>query len=734
MSGKDQKNEPDLNGYFGDSAWDARQSSARKKSNLAFAFFCMAKDRARDMEVFYAYCRILDDIADDPQAPASAKLKSLNDWKREIARVYEKIANPASGLKLSPMGAELEDVVRRRAIPQQYMQDIIDGVLRDTSDEPFYTFADLKRYCYGVAGAVGLVSIHIFGFKSEKTKLFAEALGYALQFTNILRDAADDKITQNRVYIPRAELEAFGVSEDDLKDPSQNPACRALFKLQHFRAKHFFNKARRLLQPEDKRALAPALIMWEIYEHILDEVEKRGFNITKDIIKVPKARKIRLALKAVKKSKTPERADKPCGSVAVLGAGVAGLAAAIKLAKDGFDVEVFEAKRNPGGRVSAFTWEACGAELDNGSHAMMGCYENYFEFVRNFDVQDAFFKPALAMDFYFKGGKKISASAEGGLGGIVGFFKLPGFTSAANLSLLLRLKLNLISPKRDETAEGFLKRCRVPQNTRDIFWEPFCISTLNTPLDEADASMFAETFKKSLLSGAKKSALILPKRPVRDAFWPRAGFFLEAVGAKINFSSRIAKLNFEGEALKSFELENGQVKDVNIAVSALNWKALGALLPEASPLKAQISKISGTDILNLHFTCKRKLFEGNYAALAHSPLHWIFDHTHRLPQGAPANLHLYSITVSASRIKADKRGFEELLKSEISAFFGELEICDFTHILCKDATICADKISESSRPAAKGHFNNLLILGDWTGGDLPCTLESAAKNSMQLTL
>ena len=144
-----------------ESAYHVRE---RKKSNLAFAFFCMGKDRARDMETFYAFCRLMDDIADEEVRPKDERRKILGDWKREIDAAYD------SDAPISPLGEEMRSLVRRRNIPRQYVLDIIDGVLRDTYDDPFETFEDVRKYCYGVASAVGLVSIYIFGFKNERTK------------------------------------------------------------------------------------------------------------------------------------------------------------------------------------------------------------------------------------------------------------------------------------------------------------------------------------------------------------------------------------------------------------------------------------------------------------------------------------------------------------------------------------------------------------------------------------
>ena len=271
----------------------ARQTGERKKSNLAFAFFCLDKSRARDMEVFYAFCRLMDDIADEEGRAPAEKRRELEAWKAEIASLY------GGSKELSPLAAEMADVVARRKIPQEYIQAIIDGVMRDTSGEPFETFEDIRKYCYGVASAVGLATIYIFGFKNERTKLYAESLGYALQFTNILRDAAFDMRTQNRCYIPRRELEFFGVSEGDLAEPSRNPRCKELFRMMHFRAKHFFRKADRLLPSEDRASMKPAFIMREIYENILDSIAASGFEISANPRKPGKLKKAALAVRAL---------------------------------------------------------------------------------------------------------------------------------------------------------------------------------------------------------------------------------------------------------------------------------------------------------------------------------------------------------------------------------------------------------------------------------------------------
>lgn len=106
--------------------------------------------------MFYAFCRLMDDIADEEGRAPAEKRRELEAWKEEIASLY------GGSKELSPLAAEMADVVARRKIPQEYIQAIIDGVMRDTSGEPFETFEDIRKYCYGVASAGGACdNIHI---------------------------------------------------------------------------------------------------------------------------------------------------------------------------------------------------------------------------------------------------------------------------------------------------------------------------------------------------------------------------------------------------------------------------------------------------------------------------------------------------------------------------------------------------------------------------------------------
>ena len=716
-----------------DSFESAYQTLQRKKSNLAFAFFCLDKDRAKDMEILYAYCRILDDISDDESANVKDKIVALEKWEEELKRIY----NDGT---LSRFGEELKGLVNRRGIPYEYMQDIITGVRRDTVIEDFQTSDHLKTYCYGVASAVGLCSIYVFGFKNEITKEFAKSLGYALQYTNILRDIVYDYHTQKRVYIPNEELFYFDLNKEDLADPQKNPNCKKLFRMLHFRAKHYFNKSRRLLCNEDKKSMLPALIMSEIYEAILDKIAKNNFEIELKITKLSKPQKIYYALKAIAKSKLPKK-DFFKGNVSILGGGISGVSAAIDLCYKGLDVNLYEAKDHLGGRARSFEWKEIGVKLDNGSHALMGCYKNFISFFKMLGAEDSLTKPRYDMPFYFDDNQKLLLDLSMIWKNPFKFFNHLKSANDKKLNilqnaiLLLKIKFNFTSLSNNQTAEELLDTNNVGEYAKELFWKPFCESALNTPLKNCCAKIFCITLKKSLLKGFGDGAMIFFKDNISDAFYPNAKYFLECCGSKMNLNEAVTALNFDENKLMSFSTTKNTDLQSDLVLSALDVNSLRLLLHKENPIAKATAKVSTRDIMNFHFTTKEKLFEESYAMLVNSPIHWMFDKSYKLDVNQK-DLYLYSATISSfdSSKKGNLEDLKNLLENEIKTYFKDIKVETFMPYLCKDATISADCQSELARPKSREFYSNFFLLGDWIDCDLPCTMESATFNSFNLKL
>jgi phytoene synthase len=187
---------------------------------------------------------------------------------------------------------EFVELCHRRALPVDDLEAIVTGVEMDLHPREFQTHEDLKHYCYHVASAVGLVSIEIFGYEDPATKDYAEQLGYALQWTNILRDVGEDS-REGRVFLPKDVMEQFGLTtESVLSGNPDKAAFLRLMKDQTFVARRFYESARRALPDQDRKSMRSAELMRRIYSAILDRMEADGFHVFEKRYRLSKARMI----------------------------------------------------------------------------------------------------------------------------------------------------------------------------------------------------------------------------------------------------------------------------------------------------------------------------------------------------------------------------------------------------------------------------------------------------------
>jgi phytoene synthase len=248
-------------------------TTGAQKSNLAFALARLPKERRRHALVFYNFCRVVDDIADEEMRPAPEKQMLLDHWKTALE----------SGRGLP---APLAEVIAAHRIDRQLLIEIILGVEQDIHPRDFETYDDLRKYCWRVACAVGLVSIEIFGCREALSKTYAEQLGHALQMTNILRDVGEDA-RLGRVYLPLEDLARFDLTADMIRQEQPGPRFEELMRYEAARAKEYFQGARSALSRADARALAPAEAMRAIYGKILSRMEAGHFQVFAKRYRVP---------------------------------------------------------------------------------------------------------------------------------------------------------------------------------------------------------------------------------------------------------------------------------------------------------------------------------------------------------------------------------------------------------------------------------------------------------------
>jgi len=224
------------------------------------------------MSALYAFCREVDDVADDETVPAEKRRAQLAGWRADVKRACEN--QPPE----FPVNRELQPVIKQFHLPFELFDELIKGCEMDLDTRRYENFEQLELYCYRVASVVGLLSVEIFGYKNPATRDYAVYLGKALQLTNILRDVKTDA-ARGRIYLPQSELKKFSVSEADIlnfKRPENFPALAASVAA---RAKDFYRRAQKTLPPEDRSAMVAAELMGSVYWRLLQKLERKKFDV-----------------------------------------------------------------------------------------------------------------------------------------------------------------------------------------------------------------------------------------------------------------------------------------------------------------------------------------------------------------------------------------------------------------------------------------------------------------------
>ena len=261
----------------------------QSSSSFLWGMRVLPGERRRAMYAIYAFCREVDDVADEPGEIAD-KRRALAGWREEICRLY-------AGRPTRPTTRALLGPVQRFSLPQDEFFAVIDGMETDAAPTVrMQTLDDLLSYCRNVAGAVGMLSVHAFGVPQDPGPRIAEALGNAFQLTNILRDLKEDTALR-RLYVP---LDLLGKHDIDAKSldavflhPRFAHVCAELAEL----AQGYYSEADGLIRELGSRRMRPAVVMMAVYRETLDTLQARGWKRIDDPIRLTRVRKMWLALR-----------------------------------------------------------------------------------------------------------------------------------------------------------------------------------------------------------------------------------------------------------------------------------------------------------------------------------------------------------------------------------------------------------------------------------------------------
>lgn len=257
---------------------EVERLTRREARNFAYGIRVLPRDKRQAISAVYAFARRVDDIADG-SLPADDKRAQLNELREALDRTPD-----------DAMLVALADARSRFGIPEPALQALVDGGLQDTEQSRYASFEELRGYCEKVAGAVGVACVAVYGSADVDR---AGTLGISLQLINIVRDVREDW-ELGRVYLPQDELEACGVTEDDIAAGRLSEEWRALMAFQASRARAYMEEGLGLVETLDSRSAACVSTFAGLYRATLDRIEGRGYDVFDGSLRLSPLTKLRI--------------------------------------------------------------------------------------------------------------------------------------------------------------------------------------------------------------------------------------------------------------------------------------------------------------------------------------------------------------------------------------------------------------------------------------------------------
>ena len=426
--------------------------------------------------------------------------------------------------------------------------------------------------------------------------------------------------------------------------------------------------------------------------------------------------------------------------VVVVGAGFAGLSAAVRLADAGRRVVLVEATKAGGGRSRSFLHDS-GIELDNGQHLMMGCYHETLAFLRTIGAEgNVSFQRNLAMDMVKLGGGRIKLrcpALPAPLHLAVGLAAMRGLgvlhkASALRMGLFMRGEVQ--RPDDNETCDTWLRRLGQTQGIRGAFWDPLIWAVLNDDPLVASAAMLVAVLERAFLGTRDASRLGVPRLPLSRLYVDDAVAHLRARGADLRFGAPMRGIVTDERGVTGVQLRNGDVIEAREVITAVPPPALLDALPEAAlrdPVFQDVARLGTSPIVNLWLFLDRPLFDDvPFLGLVGSPLHWLFDRS-RI-EGREDGDTLLNVTISGARgfVDDSPEVLVDLFKAEAARYFPGRRFTVLRSKVVKEkrATISHAAGTYHRRPEVQSPIPGLWLAGDWVRTGLPATIESACAS------
>jgi zeta-carotene desaturase len=424
-------------------------------------------------------------------------------------------------------------------------------------------------------------------------------------------------------------------------------------------------------------------------------------------------------------------------SVAVVGGGLAGLAAGCALVDAGYAVTLFERRNFLGGRASSYEHPGTGEVVDNCQHVLLGCCTNLRDFYRRLDVEDKV-RWYKRITFIEPGGRSgsiepswLPAPMHTGLS----FLSFPLLSAADKLGIA-RALVGLMAGVPEESSENFLQWLRRKGQTQraiDRFWAPVLISSLNEDLERSSVRYAAMVFRDAFLKSAEAGRMGVPTVPLSELYGCAAGYIRQR-GGQVLLRASVEGLEFAADGVRV--RCGGEEKRFDYAISAVPFHALGKLLPasaEAEALRAKLTGLHTVPITGIHLWFDREITPLEHAALLDRNIQWMFQKSRILDSKRAAGEGSYlELVVSASRnlLEMGRAEIIALAVKELTEFFPaarEAKLLKATVVKEVHATFAPEPMGEQFRLQPQTAWPRFFLSGDWTATSWPATMEGAVR-------
>ena len=430
----------------------------------------------------------------------------------------------------------------------------------------------------------------------------------------------------------------------------------------------------------------------------------------------------------------------------VVGAGFAGLSAAVRLTRRGARVLVVEARARLGGRATAFPDRETGELVDNGQHILLGCYTETFAFLREIGAEHHVrLQPQLGVTMIDRAGRRSRLACPRLpapfhlVAGILDWDALSWrdrlavagmATPLNNARRELKPGSGVKAASPDETVENWLIRNGQTARIREMLWDPLAIAALNQPTDQAAAPTFARVLAEMFGRDPRAAAIALPTKPLHLMYAEPAREYLERHGGTV-LTGATAKVALQAGAAAGVRV-GADVYEARHVISAVPWFGLAALFDETPAVfvdvVARAGRMASSPIVTVNLWFDRRVIDEPFIGLPGRAMQWVFDK--RLVFGEEAS-HLSLVSSGAASILAKTN--EELIAAALEEIFEAMPEARAARLV--RATVVREPRATFSlapgqpqRPAAETGIRGFLLAGDWTDTGLPATIEGAVRS------